>query len=181
MKPKFVFALLFSTLLIGGIIFFAKQSSQKSAAKPLSPALVETETAPIAPTSIVSSNPSKDSPASPVIPKPVSDEQRRAAIDAETERLSSWAMQNDSQSLSNILGDLTSPEKEIRTAAIEAAKQFGNAAAIPTLKAIAAKDNDAEEQTALLDAADFLSLPGVDLAGQNSKTSRESPPAQTNF
>ena len=70
-------------------------------------------------------------------------------------------MNNDPASLSNILADLTNPEKEIREAAIEAAKQFDSTNAIPTLKAVAANTTDTEEQIALLEAADFLSLPDL--------------------
>ncbi len=74
-------------------------------------------------------------------------------------------MNDDPASLSNILADLTNPEKEIRDAAIEAAKQFGSTNAIPTLKAVAANTTDLEEQSALLEAADFLSLPAISDSG----------------
>ena len=80
-------------------------------------------------------------------------------IAQETERLAQWSMNDDAQSLSNILGDLASPEKEIRMAAIEATEQFGSTNAIPILKAMAANTDDHEEAMALLEAADFLSLP----------------------
>ena len=64
----------------------------------------------------------------------LTDEQRQAAIDAEIDRLQQWSMNDDPASLSNILADLTSPEKEIRDAAIEATKEFGSTNAIPALE-----------------------------------------------
>jgi hypothetical protein len=97
-------------------------------------------------------------------------EQRQAVIDAETDRLQQWSMDNDPASLSNILADLTNSEKEIRDAAIEAAKQFGSTNAIPTLKAVAANTTDPDEQIALLEAANFLSLPGVNWGSTTPKT-----------
>jgi hypothetical protein len=91
-------------------------------------------------------------------------EQHQAAIDAETDHLQQWSMNDDPASLSNILADLTNSEKEVRDAAIEASKQFGSSNAIPALKAAAMNTTDTEEQIALLEAADFLSLPSVDFS-----------------
>jgi HEAT repeat protein len=61
----------------------------------------------------------------------LSAEERAAEID----RLQDWSMNDDAESLNHIVADLTSPEKEIREAAIEATKQFGSADAISALKA----------------------------------------------
>jgi len=88
-------------------------------------------------------------------------EQQQAVIDAETDRLQQWSLNNDRASLSNILADLTNSEKEVREAAIEAAKQLGSTNAIPTLKAVAANTDDTQEKIALLEAADFLALPSI--------------------
>ena len=98
-----------------------------------------------------------------VVKKTPTPEERQAAIDAETDRLSEWEMNNDPQSLSNILADLKSPEKEIRMAAIDAAKQFESADAIPALKAAAANAEDNQEAIAMLEAADWLALPTANL------------------
>jgi HEAT repeat protein len=75
-------------------------------------------------------------------------------------------MNDDPESLSNILADLTNSEKEVRKAAIEAAEQFGSTNAIPVLKNLAANDEDPEEKAALLEAANFLSLPSIFDVGQ---------------
>src|SRR5438034_523515 len=73
---------------------------------------------------------------------------RQQVIAQATEELTQWSMNNDPQSLSNILGALASPEKEIRLAAIEAVKQFDNTNAIPVLRAMAANTDDHEEAAA---------------------------------
>jgi hypothetical protein len=52
----------------------------------------------------------------------LSAEERAAEID----RLQDWSMNDDAESLNHIVADLTSPEKEIREAALEATKQFGS-------------------------------------------------------
>ena len=82
-------------------------------------------------------------------------------IQAEKDRLTDWQMNNDPQSLSNILADLDSPEKEIRMAAIDAAVQFDDTNAVPILRAKATNDDDLDEKVALVKAADFLALPDV--------------------
>jgi HEAT repeat protein len=76
----------------------------------------------------------------------LSAEERAAEID----RLQDWSMNDDAESLNHIVAGLTSPEKEIREAAIEATKQFGSADAISALKA-AADNPGASSQTASQD------------------------------
>jgi HEAT repeat protein len=92
----------------------------------------------------------------PTVTKVVLSAEERAT---KIERLQDLQMKDDAGSLSNIVADLTSPDKEIREAAIEATKQFGSADAIPSLKAAAASAEDIEDQIDYLEAADFLSLP----------------------
>jgi hypothetical protein len=96
-------------------------------------------------------------PAAPT-PRVLTDEERQAADQAEIDRLQQWEMNDDPQSLSNILADLTSPEKSIREAAIEATKQYGSTNAIPALKAAAINSTDPQEQIDMLQAANFLTL-----------------------
>jgi len=159
MRPKFVLAILLAGVLAVGAIIFLKQHS---------PAPVPDVTP--APAASAAPMPAPaPAPAPVVVKKTLTPEDRQAAIDAETDRLSAWAMNNDSQSLSNILGDLTSPEKEIRMAAIEAAKQFESTNAIPTLKAAAANAEDNQEAIAMLEAADWLALPDADFSRPGTK------------
>jgi hypothetical protein len=85
------------------------------------------------------------------------------AIDDEKNRLSTLAMNSDTDSLSNILTDLNSPDREVRMAAIEATKQFESTNAIPALRA-AAMNADPDEAVAMLKAVSWLSIPSVDMA-----------------
>ncbi len=99
----------------------------------------------------------------PVAASPLTPEQRQAAIDAEIERLHQLFRSNDPAALPLILADLNNPEKEIRDAAIEAAKQFGSKDAIPALKAAANNTDDLAEKIDLLKAAEFLTLPTMNV------------------
>jgi hypothetical protein len=86
-------------------------------------------------------------------------EERVAQID----QLDEWSRNNDKQSLSNIVSRLTSPDKEVRAAAIEATKQFGSAEAIPSLKAASESVESLQEKIDYLEAIEFLSLPGMEV------------------
>jgi CheY-like chemotaxis protein len=162
MRPKFVLAILLAAGLIIGTIIFLKPHSSVPVPD-------------VAPAPAVSAAPAPTpapapAPAPVVVKKTLTPEEHQAAIDAETDRLSAWAMNDDPQSLSNILSDLTSPEKEIRMAAIEAAKQFESTNAIPALKAAAANAEDNEEAIAMLEAADWLALPSADFNSPVTKS-----------
>jgi len=89
----------------------------------------------------------------------LSAEERAAEID----RLQDWSMNDDAESLNHIVADLTSPEKEIREAAIEATKQFGSTNPISALKAAADNAENIEDKIAYLEAASFLSLPSMEI------------------
>ena len=167
MRPKFVFALLLLALLVLGAAFFLKQYLGNGATPPAA------ISAPVDSNALASVAPPPAPMPVPVVPAVthiLTPEERQAAIDAETDRLQDWSMNDDPASLSNILADLTNPEKEIREAAIEAAKQFDSTNAIPTLKAVAANTTDTEEQIALLEAANFLSLPSLVVTPQPAQT-----------
>ena len=170
MRPKFVLALLLLALLALAAVFLLQQHGRQAAP----PAPGSAATTPILPGSASETDsnrlaaPAVESNAVPA--KTMTPEQQQDYIDAETARLRELSMDNDPASLSNILADLTNPEKEIREAAIEAAKQFGSTNAIPTLKAVAANTTDTEEQIALLEAANFLSLPSLTLGGSGTGT-----------
>ena len=160
MRPKIVIIILLAGLAgVTGMLLIKHQGAPPPAAAPIA----ITETKPAAPQTartITSVPPTAPAPvaAAPVAMTP---EQRQAAIDAETDHLQQWSMNDDPASLSNILADLTSPEKEVRQAAIEAAEQFGSTNAIPILKNLAANDGDPAEKAALLEAAHFISLPSI--------------------
>jgi hypothetical protein len=168
MRPKIVILILVAELAGLTVIFFIKhQVSPPRAAAPT--AITETVPAAVQTAPTITSIP-PPAPvhiavapvaAEPAATNALTPEQHQEAIDAETDRLQQWSMNDDPASLSNILAALTSPEKEVREAAIEAAEQFGSTNAIPTLEALAANTTDLAEQSALLEAAHFISLPSI--------------------
>ena len=153
MRPKVILGLtLFAVLLIGVALLM------KRARNTTPPVTVVTTT----PAPQTESELPPMSVSQPIAPTHVlTDEEHQAAIDAEVSRLQDWSMSNDPVSLSNILADLTSPEKDIREAAIEAAKQFDSTNAIPALKAAAVNSTNTDEQIEMLQAAEFLTLPSI--------------------
>ena len=157
MRPKFVLVILLAAGLVLGAVFFLGQHGKSPVPPPdmvtARPAAVDSNAVSAAAPAPIATRPAATNVLTP--------EQRQAAIDAETDRLQEWCMSGDPVCLSNILADLTSPENEIRDAAIEATIQFGSTNAIPALKAAAAKTDDTDEQIALLEAAKFLSLPSL--------------------
>lgn len=177
MRPKFVIALLLFTFLVLGAIVFWKQHRSSELNHAVSPEAavrvspVESDVAKIA------APPLKPRPVPVVVAKSptnsLTPEQRREAVEAEVERLQELSMNDDAASLSNILAALTNPAKEIREAAIDAAKQFGDTNAIPALKAAADATDDLQEKIAFLEAADFLTISPVEFDGPISSPTPE--------
>ncbi len=169
MRPKVILAIFLTAALTLGVVFYLNQhwgnaGATNAAKTPAAPG--PATTAPMAATNaVVSVAPPPEPlpiPAGPMVTSNLTDEQRQANIDAEIDRLQQWSMNDDPASLSNILADLTSSDKEIRDAAIEATKEFGSTNAIPALKAAAESTDDLQQKIAYLEAADFLSLPSMD-------------------
>jgi hypothetical protein len=90
--------------------------------------------------------------------------------------LMSLAMNDDAESLKKILAALASPDLEIRAAAREAAVQFGDRSAAVKLRE-AANTASPAEKSALLEAADFLELPPLEVRARTSQPDA-SPPAR---
>ena len=104
-------------------------------------------------------------------------EKHEAEVQAHIDRLQELQANDDKQSLHEILAELTNPDKEIRDAAVEATIQFGSRDAIPELKDLATRTDDAEEKKAFLDAAEFLALPTLmEAKAQNAAPPQTSPP-----
>jgi cytoskeletal protein RodZ len=139
MRPKFIFALLLLALLVLGAAFLFKQHR----GNPATPPSVNESVTSVPVVSAAPPSAPAPVPAAPVSTNVLTPEQRQTAIDAETDRLQQWSMNDDPASLSNILADLTNPEK------------------------------DTEEQIALLEAANFLSLPPVDFSQPTSPKTRQ--------
>ncbi|HTL74502.1 MAG TPA: HEAT repeat domain-containing protein [bacterium] len=79
------------------------------------------------------------------------------------DELEALGMKHDADSLRAILAELMNPDPEIRAAARKAAVQFGDRAAAPELREVAARTEDMDEKRALLEAADFLELPPLEI------------------
>lgn len=161
MRPKVIFTL----LIVAGVILVGAISLKKwlTAANPPPAISVESVAAPVpeAPEKVVVNV----VPPAPVIPAPVAApvlEASPEAVAAEIEHLRQAGLSSQPEDLTNILAALTRPEKAIREAAIQAAKQFGSTNAIPALQAAAASTTDPGEQAALQEAADFIALPSFD-------------------
>ena len=85
----------------------------------------------------------------------------REETDQEIEALAEAASKDDATSFQLIITSLRAERPEIRKAALEAAIQLGNRDAIPILKELAAKTEDAREKVEILDAIEFLELPSL--------------------
>ncbi len=159
MRPKFVIALLLmAAIFIGGAIYLKRHLA--SAAPPVAPEAVAAP-APAPPAkNVVADLPPLPPPAPEPAPVPaLSPEQQLVAMNMEIERLRVAGLSDDPADLEIILADLNSPEKEIREAAMNAAKQFGSTNAIPALLTAATNAVDPKEKIELTEAADFIALP----------------------
>lgn len=160
MKLKIIFP-----LLILGLLAFVVFRSQQSVV--VSPAIIKTENAaektypPLGVSKFPVPPPAPaDHPTNPPPPP-------ARTVD----ELEALAMNQDADSLRAILAELTNADPEIRAAARKAAVQFGDRAAAPELRAVAAGTEDVDEKRALLEAADFLELPPLEIrAGTNAGT-----------
>lgn len=85
----------------------------------------------------------------------------REEIEQQIDALNEAAAKNDSDSFQLIITALKDQKPEIRKAALEATIQFGSRDAIPILKELAAKTEDAREKVEILDAIEFLELPSL--------------------
>jgi hypothetical protein len=86
-------------------------------------------------------------------------EKHQAYVEARVQELLDLGMEEDNDSLNIILSELTSPDEEIRKAAVEAAIQFGSRDAIPALTVAGQQLDDPEEKAAIKEAIEFLKLP----------------------
>ena len=87
------------------------------------------------------------------------EEKHQAYVEARVLEIQDLASEEDNQSLNIILSELTSPDEEIRKAAVDAAIQFGSRDAIPALTVAAQQLDDTDERKAIKEAIEFLKLP----------------------
>ncbi len=164
MRPQVVLILLLVVIVVLGGLALTRRH-------PAAPSLVTVAT-PASPASIPA--PTTREPIKPVTTTiataPQTPQEHQAAVDVEVDRLHDLTGKTDAASLSVIMTDLTSPDKEVRLTAIEAVKQSDDTNIIPILKADAASATDSDTQIALLEAADFLSLPDAVIGGPGNGT-----------
>lgn len=171
MRPKVVATILILVaLLIGATVFLKSRSIPPTESVKPPVASNPAPQPPPAPAPVVEAAPVPPPPA-PAPKVAMTEDERQTVIDAEKNKLLEWEANSDSVSYSNILKDLSYPEREVRYAAIEALKQFDDTNAIPVLKDLATKTADLDEARELLDAAKFISLPPADLAGFEKRRS----------
>jgi len=161
MRPKIIFIVLLLGLVVLALEFFR---SAPPVAVPPSGVRTENDAA--------KSHPPRSATGFPVPPPvpanlPASPRPPARTVD----ELEALAMKHDGDSLQAILAELTNADLEIRAVARKAAVQFGDRAAAPELRAVAAGTKDADEKRELLEAADFLELPPLEIqAGTNAAT-----------
>lgn len=80
-------------------------------------------------------------------------------IAAKTEALEDLAWEDDPESMGIILAELRSPLPEIRSAALQAIRDFGSRDAIPYLRAIARDSADLQEEKNLNELIEYLEIP----------------------
>ena len=96
------------------------------------------------------------------LPKPDPVREAARVREARIELLEELSMNDDTASLETILFDLENPDKEIRTAALEAAIQFGERTnTIARLKELETRVEDAEERAAIHEAIEYIALPSL--------------------
>jgi hypothetical protein len=108
---------------------------------------------------VVQVNPDSSNPAA-------SPEQMRAAaiekeLDAIRELQSEADGENNPTIISALLGKVTNPEAEVRSAALDVLRQLNDTNAVPGLQQAVDLINDPRGKVAVLDTIDYLKLPNV--------------------
>jgi hypothetical protein len=173
MRPKVVISVLLAAVALLAGVFFLKSSARHPATEaPVEVVAVEkpspevSDTRPASPIMPVTPQativtPKPEVPGGSTNTAPVAVVEDPAYIRAQVDRLEDLMSNDDAASLQGILTELTNSSPVIRHTAIEAAIQFGDRSAIPTLKALAARTDDPAEKKELLDAANFMALPTI--------------------
>lgn len=113
------------------------------------------------------------------LPKPDPEQESVRLRETRVKQLEELAMNEDAASLGTILFELENPDKEIRTAALEAAIQFGERTnTIARLKELEAR-MEGEERAAIHEAIEYIALPSLRevLAEKRANRSKMKPSA----
>ena len=105
------------------------------------------------------------------------EEKQEAYVQSRSSELMDLAMTDDPDSLRIILSELTNRDPGIRSAALQAAVQFGSRDAIPALMDAAIQTDDAHEKAAIQDAIEFLKLPSLTEVAQDKQNALSAQPA----
>ncbi len=93
-----------------------------------------------------------------------------ASVEEGVAQLEGLGAHNDPEAFQAIVTELSNSNPEIRKAARDAIMQFGSREAIPILKDLAEKTDEAREKVALLDTIEFLALPSLSELRQQQRT-----------
>ena len=195
--PRFLAAL--SALLILGaaiIVLFGPEASRTPSAPPDStprtesasasppvsaPASTSAQAAPPPPGAAASEAtkaPSASIATSPAVPSPSPRAPAASARESELARIETAIATAGPESLSLLASYLTHADPELRAFAREGMVQKSLPEAIPLLRDAAGKTKDPREAIALLDAADFLSLPTLPSTGDGARQRTKGPPPE---
>jgi hypothetical protein len=162
MRPKIVLLTLLAAFLVLGAVALLKGLAGKSATDAAVPE-------PAAQTAVGPASAATNEPSTPVAdavpPAVVSDEMRAAVVDKEIDDIQSLPAQADGSNnpviIATLVQKLSRPEAALHHAALEALKQLDDTNAIPPMQQAAAAMTDPREKVAVLDAIDYLNLPGM--------------------
>lgn len=185
MRPAFILTIVLAVAVLIGIAALVRRSSNLAASPP---AVVETSSpaapgansdlsnpapAEVASSPAAAAAPAKDGAAE--VPAPGA-ANHSEYVKTRIAQLQDLSMENDAASLNTILSELNNRDPEIRSAAVEAAIQFGSRDAIPALMEAATHTDDPQEKKEMIDAAEFLKLPSLtEVMAQQGKKAASQP------
>ena len=170
MRPPIAILILLLAAGALALVFLPKFRHAGQPNTPAAPPEVATSNAPPKPSAASAQKPGALASLPPATAAPAQDPTQKI------ERLQSLAMNEDADSLKEILAALTDPNPDIRAAAREAAVQFGDKSAAPLLRAAAENVSDPHEKVALLEAADYLELPPLGIKPSTNRPPRNVQP-----
>jgi len=171
MRPKVVLTVLALGLVVLVSVLLLRKPAPASSGEPVAETAVSDHPAPVAPArprhdKAAETNAILEKEMATIVAAGVEnidsmtpEEKHQAYVEARVQELLDLGMEEDNDSLNIILSELTSPDEDIRKAAVEAATQFGSRDAIPALTIAGQQLDDPEEKAAIKEAIEFLKLP----------------------
>jgi hypothetical protein len=169
MRPKVVAAIfLLAFVMLGTMVFLSRPARSEPRFGDTANSPAEQTTASRSPLKMPTDIISNGMPAVAIRQTPtvtasrvVQETNRAVYVRDRIAELMALGMNNDSNSLNTIWGELANPDKEIRAGALAAVVQFGDRSVVPNLRELAAQTQDATEKAEIIKAADFLDLPSL--------------------